>query len=40
MDPQSQHDGEPDDEMSIYTSHGREEVMTTMKNAQNMSLQE
>jgi hypothetical protein len=40
MDPQSQPDGEPQDEMSIFTSHGREEVLTTIKTAQNMSLQE
>jgi hypothetical protein len=33
-------DGEPQDEMSIFTSHGREEVLTTIKSAQNMHSQE
>jgi hypothetical protein len=33
IDPQSQLDGEPQDETSIFTSHGREEVLTTIKSA-------
>jgi hypothetical protein len=40
MDPQSQPDGEPQDEMSLSTSHGREEGLTTVKNAQSMHSQE
>jgi hypothetical protein len=40
MDPRSQPDGEPQDEMSPFTSHGREEVLTTTKSAQNMRSQE
>jgi hypothetical protein len=35
MDPRSRPDGEPQDEMSIFTSHGREEVLTTIKSAHN-----
>jgi hypothetical protein len=30
MDPCSRPDGEPQDEMSLFTSHGREEVLTTI----------
>jgi hypothetical protein len=33
-------DGELQDEMSIFTSHGREEVLTTIKSAQNIRSQE
>jgi hypothetical protein len=40
MDPPSRPDGEPQDEMSIFTSHGREEVLTTIKSAQNMHSKE
>jgi hypothetical protein len=40
MDPRSWPDREPQDEMSIFTSHGREEDFTTIKSAQNMCLQE
>jgi hypothetical protein len=40
MDPRSRPDGEPQDEMSLFTSHGREEVLTTIKSAQNMRSQE
>jgi hypothetical protein len=40
MDPRSRPDGEPQDEMSIFTPHGREEVLTTIKSAQNMRSQE
>jgi hypothetical protein len=41
MDPLSRPDGEPQDKMSLFTSHGgREEVLTTIKSAQNMPSQE
>jgi hypothetical protein len=40
MDPRSRPDGELQDEMSLFTSHGREEVLSTIKSAQNMHLQE
>jgi hypothetical protein len=31
LDRQSRPDGELQDKMSIFTSHGREEVLTTIK---------
>jgi hypothetical protein len=31
MDPQSRPDGEPQDEMSLFPSHGRDEVLATIK---------
>jgi hypothetical protein len=40
MDPQSRPDGEPQDEMSLFTSQGREEVLTTIQSVQNMRSQE
>jgi hypothetical protein len=40
MDPRSWPDGEPQDEMRLFTSHGQEEVLTTIKSAHNMHSQE
>jgi hypothetical protein len=40
MDPRSPPDGEPQDEISLFASHGRDEVLTTIKSAQNMHSQE
>jgi hypothetical protein len=40
MDPRNRPDEEPQDEMSLFISHGiREEVLTTIRSAQNMHSQ-
>jgi hypothetical protein len=40
MDPRSRPDGEPQDDMSLFTSRGQEEVLITIKSAHNMCSQE
>jgi hypothetical protein len=40
MDLQSRPNGEPQDEISCLTSHGREDILTIIKSAQSMHSQE